>query len=119
MPRLVSRVLWSVLQLGSGVVGYLCFFVWAPWHSAEAIADAPPSVAAQMPAGCPAVINSHGTYSCFEWGTMAANHRGYVLATVILVVSFGTFILIGLAGRGIWDTSKSRRNTSLERTRER
>jgi hypothetical protein len=118
MPHVISRLLWSALQLGSGIVGYLCFLVWAPWHSAEAIADVPQGIAAQMPPGCPAVVNSHGSYSCFEYGTISANRRGYHIATAILIVSTGTYMLISLAGRGIWDTKGSRPNKSLERTRE-
>jgi hypothetical protein len=113
-----ARIWWSIVQVAIAAALALGFFIWAPWHGAKSIAELPPEVVASLAHDCPAAVNNHGSYSCFEWGTLESNPVGYGLMTAVLALLFGLFLFIGLTGRGIWDTRGSRPNKSLERTRE-
>ena len=118
MTYVRARHWWSIAQVAIAIALVFGFFSWAPWHGARAVTELPPEVVAALPSDCPAAVNNHGSYSCFGWGTVEANPVGYGLLTAALALLFGLFLFIGLTGRGIWDTNRSRPNKSLERTRE-
>ena len=50
---------WRVGQLLSIAIMFTAFFAVVPYLGSDPIEEVSPSVAAQMPAGCPAVFTNH------------------------------------------------------------
>jgi hypothetical protein len=114
-----SRALWISAQVVTAVALMLVFFSWAPWLGNQSVSEVSPSVAASLPADCPAVSGSHGTYYCDYRGTVRSNPLGFATLTMLFFALFGTFLYIGFSGRGWSPTRGLPPNISLERTRER
>jgi hypothetical protein len=117
--QVAARIWWTFAEIILAVALMLVFFSWAPWLGAQPVSEMPTDIVATLPANCPAVTGSHGTYYCFSSGTIRSNPTGFALHTALLAALFGTFIFIGLSGRGWWPKRGLPPNKSLERTRER
>jgi hypothetical protein len=114
-----SRALWISIQVVVAIALMLVFFSWAPWLGNEPMSEVPANVAASLPADCPAVSGSHGTYHCDYRGTVRSNPLGFAALTALFLTLFGTFLYIGFSGRGWSPTRGLPPNTALERTRDR
>src|SRR5262245_16734566 len=113
-----TKFWWIIAQIVFSVAFMLVFFAWAPWLGAQPVSELPADVIAALPAKCPAVVVSHGNYSCFSYGTIRSNPIGFASLTALFAALFGTLLFIGLSGRGWSPKRRMPPNTSLERTRE-
>jgi hypothetical protein len=113
-----ARFWWTVAEVILAIALMLVFFSWAPWLGAQPVSEMPADIIAILPADCPAVTGSHGTYYCFPSGTISSNPTGFALHTALFAALFGAFLFIGLSGRGLPLTRDLPPNKSLERTRE-
>jgi hypothetical protein len=95
-----SHVLWCTAQVVTLLVMFPVFFTWVPWIASQPIAEVPRSVAALMPAGCPAVFGSHQTYSCFWLGSIHLHPFGFAAHTAGLLLCWGVLIGSAVTGRG-------------------
>ena len=114
-----SRFFWVAVQVAVALALMLVFSSWAPWLGAQPVSKVSASVAATLPADCPAVSGSHGAYYCDYRGTVRSNPIGFAALTALLVALFGTFLFIGFSGRGWLPTRGLPPNILLEWTRER
>jgi hypothetical protein len=100
MTPFIRKLCWSVSQ---GIV-ILCFFgtffVFAPWIGALPMSEAPPAVAANLPANCPAYTANHGQYHCFWRGTRSQNPLGFWLCALFMLACWAFLIYTGRTERG-------------------
>ena len=114
-----TRIWLSIAQIVVALLTFVAFFSWAPWLGNQSMSEVAPSVAASLPADCPAASGSHGTYYCDYRGTVRSNPLGFAALTALFLALFGTILYIGFSGRGWSPTRGLPPNTSLERTRDR
>src|SRR5262245_61235883 len=91
---------WRVGQLLSIAVMFTAFFAVVPYLGSDPIDEVSPSVAAQMPAGCPAVFTNHAQYSCFWQGPLRDHPVRFSLIAASLLIAWGFLTFASLSGRG-------------------
>ena len=98
--KLFIKYRWHIAQAAAVVVAFLAFFIWAPWLAAVPLDEVPTSVAATLPANCPAAAVNHGTWSCRWHGTVKSNPWGFALCTVIFLGAVAFLNISSWTGRG-------------------
>jgi hypothetical protein len=95
-----KKLCWTIAQVVVSIFIFATFFVFAPWLGAKPASEAPPAVAAGLPAGCPAFTVDHGQYPCFWFGTVSQNPTGFSLCALLFFGSWGFLMYTGITRRG-------------------
>jgi hypothetical protein len=106
-------ILWSGVQL---LIALLIFFAFAsavPYLGSDPIEAVSSAIAAQMPAGCPAVYSNHGHYSCFWQGPLRSHPWQFVFRAGALLLLWA-FLIFTLATKRGLPLNRNRESKSHE-----
>jgi hypothetical protein len=100
MSPFAKKLCWTIAQVSVCILFFPIFFVFAPWLGAVAASEAPPTVAASLPIGCPAFTSDHGQYQCFWYGTLSQNPVGFSVCALLLFACWAFLVFTGITHRG-------------------
>jgi hypothetical protein len=100
MSPSAKKLCWTIAQFSVCILAFGTFFVFAPWLAAVEASEAPATIAASLPIGCPAFIVNHGQYTCFWYGTLSQNPVGFSLCALLFFACWGFLLFTGITRRG-------------------